>query len=211
MGLLNWLFGKDISPKKELKKKGFDFTKEDFLKAITKDDNHSVILFLKAGKNPNIRGYRGATALMYATGEGRISISQILLDHGASINLEDEDCMTALSYAAANGHTELVELLVKKGAHINYKAGDGMTALMWAAVKGHGETVKILLKNSADIHIKKRRADVDGTALGMAAIANHPFVVDILLHHGARVNKYTLEEVEQEGKTEIASKLRRAL
>ncbi|XP_029674097.1 KN motif and ankyrin repeat domain-containing protein 2-like isoform X1 [Formica exsecta] len=61
----------------------------------------------------NIRAkLHGQTALMLAVSHGRKDMTQLLLDAGAAVNIQDEDGSTALMCAAEHGHTDIVRLLL---------------------------------------------------------------------------------------------------
>ncbi|XP_070512371.1 KN motif and ankyrin repeat domain-containing protein 2 isoform X2 [Cardiocondyla obscurior] len=61
----------------------------------------------------NIRAkVHGQTALMLAVSHGRKDMTQLLLDAGAAVNIQDEDGSTALMCAAEHGHTDIVRLLL---------------------------------------------------------------------------------------------------
>ncbi|XP_014471434.1 PREDICTED: KN motif and ankyrin repeat domain-containing protein 1 isoform X2 [Dinoponera quadriceps] len=61
----------------------------------------------------NIRAkLHGQTALMLAVSHGRKDMTQLLLDAGAAVNIQDEDGSTALMCAAEHGHAEIVRLLL---------------------------------------------------------------------------------------------------
>ncbi|KAL6265242.1 hypothetical protein P5V15_002024 [Pogonomyrmex californicus] len=61
----------------------------------------------------NIRAkLHGQTALMLAVSHGRKDMTQLLLNAGAAVNIQDEDGSTALMCAAEHGHTDIVKLLL---------------------------------------------------------------------------------------------------
>ncbi|XP_015602478.2 KN motif and ankyrin repeat domain-containing protein 1 isoform X2 [Cephus cinctus] len=61
----------------------------------------------------NVRAkLHGQTALMLAVSHGRKDMTQLLLDAGAAVNIQDEDGSTALMCAAEHGHTDIVRLLL---------------------------------------------------------------------------------------------------
>ncbi|CAD1471482.1 unnamed protein product, partial [Heterotrigona itama] len=61
----------------------------------------------------NIRAkLHGQTALMLAVSHGRKDMTQLLLNAGAAVNIQDEDGSTALMCAAEHGHTDIVRLLL---------------------------------------------------------------------------------------------------
>jgi len=49
---------------------------------------------------------------MLAVSHGRKDMTQLLLDAGAAVNIQDEDGSTALMCAAEHGHTDIVRLLL---------------------------------------------------------------------------------------------------
>lgn len=53
---------------------------------------------------------------MEAAGNGSTSTVQLLLDHGADINAEDNDGWTALKQALLAGCIDMITLLEKAGA-----------------------------------------------------------------------------------------------
>ena len=63
-------------------------------------------------KNPH-------TALHIAAEKGFKDIAELLLEHGADVNLQDGESDTALHYAAGNFDAEMICFLVKKGADVN--------------------------------------------------------------------------------------------
>lgn len=63
-------------------------------------------------KNPH-------TALHIAAEKGFKDIAELLLEHGADVNLQDGKGDTSLHYAARNFDAEMICFLVKKGADVN--------------------------------------------------------------------------------------------
>ena len=56
------------------------------------------------------------TPLMWAAQTGSLSMVQDLLNHGAAINLKDDDGETALTLARKRGYTKIAQLLIGRGA-----------------------------------------------------------------------------------------------
>jgi ankyrin repeat protein len=69
---------------------------------------------------------------------------QLLLQHGADMQFEDEDGYDALRLASQNGSAAVVQLLIQHGAN----ARDPL-ALQWASQYGHAEVVQLLLQHGA--------------------------------------------------------------
>jgi len=53
--------------------------------------------------------------------EDRYDIANVLLRHGAKVNVQDKHGHTALSVAIYNGFTGIVDVLLRKNADINIK------------------------------------------------------------------------------------------
>ncbi|KAJ5545254.1 hypothetical protein N7535_006362 [Penicillium sp. DV-2018c] len=96
-------------------------------------------------------------ALQAAVSQGHGKIMQILLDWGADVNLNDEECGTALHVAASEGHEKITEA-------INFVTSDDVrilrdiellhSALQAASAEGHEKVVQILLARGADINVR---------------------------------------------------------
>ena len=56
---------------------------------------------------------------MYAASEGHERVVELLMQHGAEVELQDNDRWTALMVAARSGHERVVELLLQHDAEIN--------------------------------------------------------------------------------------------
>ncbi|XP_076177002.1 KN motif and ankyrin repeat domain-containing protein 2 kank isoform X2 [Ptiloglossa arizonensis] len=94
----------------------------------------------------NIRAkVHGQTALMLAVSHGRKDMTQLLLDAGAAVNIQDEDGSTALMCAAEHGHTDIVRLLL---AHPDCDPSivdvDGSSALKIALEAGNRDIGVVL-------------------------------------------------------------------
>jgi len=118
-------------------------------------------MLLTAGADVNTTYDKNKTALTqtceaYQQPEEQVlSIVQLLLDHGAEVNLVKGNNDGALQYAAMFGYPEIVNLLLKTGAEVNKKGGYGRTALIYAATASHGDSLqslKYLLEAGADIN-----------------------------------------------------------
>ncbi|EAY04649.1 hypothetical protein TVAG_227660 [Trichomonas vaginalis G3] len=97
-------------------------------------------------------------------------IAELLILHGANVNMQDFTGMAALhytvlhiSYELKNNAKDLIELLLSNGADVNAKTHTGMTPLHYAAQGGKNELFEILISNGADIHAlnKDKKTPVD--------------------------------------------------
>ncbi|KAL2731967.1 KN motif and ankyrin repeat domain-containing protein 1 isoform X1 [Vespula squamosa] len=108
--------------------------------AEVKNSTHASVanrLFQLADVNIRAK-LHGQTALMLAVSHGRKDMTQLLLDAGAAVNIQDEDGSTALMCAAEHGHTDIVRILL---AHPECDSSivdiDGSSALKIALEAGN--------------------------------------------------------------------------
>ena len=125
----------------------------------------------------------GWTALLEAIilsngGERHQQIVQMLVDHGANINIPDNDGITPLEHARARGFREIEQILLTAA-----QARD--LGLILAAEQGDIEKVRQLLSQGASVHVQDERGI---TALIAAAYRNDLPIVDALIAAGADVN-----------------------
>src|SRR5688500_16283075 len=125
----------------------------------------------------------GWTALLEAIilsdgGERHQQIVQMLVDHGANINIADNDGITPLEHARARGFREIEQILLTAA-----QARD--QGLILAAEQGDIEKVRQLLSQGASVHVQDERGI---TALIAAAYRNDLPIVDALIAAGADVN-----------------------
>ena len=108
--------------------------------------------------------YDGATLLMEAAAGGQEAIVRMLLQRGASVNLQDPLGGTALMGAAINGLTRTVQALLEAKADASLKPPKGCTALMVArAAQGHRDTAAALRQ-----HAKRQPAEAKARAAASA-------------------------------------------
>ncbi len=113
--------------------------------------------------NPDPHFIMATTPLALACSLGEIDIVEILLQHGANVNLLGGHSGEAspLSYAALQGHTEIMQKLIEHGADVNSTAlleeGDAgvweaysASSLLNAVLSTNIEAVKLLVNSGAD-------------------------------------------------------------
>jgi ankyrin repeat protein len=78
---------------------------------------------------------------------GNIEIAKRLLELGADIDFENENCRTSIMYACMYGHLELVKFFVEKGANIELISQESpfASAIWFAKNYGHNEIYSYLL------------------------------------------------------------------
>ena len=131
-------------------------------------------------------GWRKATAMMYAVIYGHSQIVELLLEKGASLDIQDNYGRTVLIRAVVQGHSPIVELLLEKGASPDIQDEYGMTALMRSVVLRHSRIVELLIEKGASLDIKDGYDG--GTALMRAVIQGHSPIVELLIEKGASLD-----------------------
>ena len=138
-------------------------------------------------KNAKINAHNGVgqTPLHGAAYKGRLEIVKLLLEHGATtcINDQDEYGNTPLSWAVLAKRGEVAKLLRKYGGKILKKK----VTLHDAARDGNHRKVKELLKAHPEQVSGKDKLGI--TPLHHAAHQGHKAVVKLLLANKAKVNE----------------------
>lgn len=117
----------------------------------------------------------GQTGLMYAAGNGKFALAQLLILKGADVNAvsDDQDRNTALHIAVFNGDFpesyEIAALLIQKGARINASNSSGQRPVHYLLEVGDLQKrlkLMLLLKHAgADINVQN---DEGNTMLHLA-------------------------------------------
>ncbi|XP_077292277.1 uncharacterized protein LOC143915477 [Arctopsyche grandis] len=99
-----------------------------------------------AVKGVDLLDAAGYTALHHAARAGHLEVCRLLIDLGASVNVQTRAALaTPLHRAASAGKLEVVKLLMTSGGDLLRKDDDGQTPLHRAAAEGHVEIVRILV------------------------------------------------------------------
>jgi ankyrin repeat protein len=122
----------------------------------------TVRLLLERGVDVNARSKNQCTAFLSAASSGRLEIAQILLDHGADLNAENEWGETALHivsrgiYDSQEQGVGTARLLLERGVDVNTRQKDGWTSLHCAAFIGRVELTQLLLEHGANASIETK-------------------------------------------------------
>lgn len=137
VGLVLWVTG--LAPSRLAAQ---DETVQVFHRAAKLGDVEKVEELLEQGVDVDARSRYEATALSFAAQHGHLNVVQILLTHGATVDVRDSFYkVTPLQWAASNGHSEVVAELIRGGATPDF------SALRLACTKGHAESVRLLLES----------------------------------------------------------------
>ncbi|TMS08226.1 Tankyrase-1 [Larimichthys crocea] len=169
------------------------------------EGRHSTPLHFAAGYN-RVSVVDGLVPLHNACSYGHYEVAELLVRHGASVNVADLWKFTPLHEAAAKGKYEICKLLLKHGADPTKKNRDGNTPL--DLVKDGDTDIQDLLRGDAALLDAAKKGclarvqklcspdnincrDTQGrnsTPLHLAAGYNNLEVAEYLLEHGADVN-----------------------
>ena len=102
---------------------------KDFLYYIQEGEIGKVEDFL--GKEPKLVNQicEDLYPIHWAADRGNFQMVQILLKHGADINVQDEDGQTALHYACSNEHQSVIKVLLDSFVDKSIKDQEGLMAV----------------------------------------------------------------------------------
>ncbi|CAJ0585541.1 unnamed protein product, partial [Mesorhabditis spiculigera] len=111
------------------------------LSNLDDDIEKTVVARLFQAGDVNARATQhGQTALMLAVSHGKFPTTQLLIENGADVNIQDEEGSTALMCAAEHGHRDLVKLLLAQpDIDAQLADCDASTALKIAVENGHSD------------------------------------------------------------------------
>ncbi|XP_041654039.1 ankyrin repeat and protein kinase domain-containing protein 1 [Cheilinus undulatus] len=154
---------------------------------VASGDAESVEHVLNLGAEVNCTTVRGYTPLIVAVLQRFHDIISLLLDHGATADLGDEDQWTALHFAAQSGDDRAVRLLLDKGAAADAREKAGWMPLHLACQNGHETVVRLLLSRLSEEAVGEREAH-GRTPLHLASAYGHLSIAKLLLYQGADPN-----------------------
>jgi hypothetical protein len=133
--------------RKELIDEGLAITEQAMSEAAAEGREDDLFRFMRIGFDANTRDGRGVPILITAIKNRRESVVDLLLKHGADVNLVSQDRLTSpLMEAAVLGEEAIANKLIEAGADLNLQSHNGQTALMMAISEGHTGVVKRLLE-----------------------------------------------------------------
>ena len=128
---------------------------------------------------------QGFTPLHKASNFNNVQVLELLLQHGAEINMKTKKFWTPLHLASENGFIEIARILLRNGADINAKTNFGSTPLAYAAEYNHLEIAKILIQYKADLDEPNI---VRYTPMHLAAENGNDEIIRILFKNGANLD-----------------------
>lgn len=124
------------------------------------------------------------TLLHEAAEHGHLSIIELLIRKGATLDLQDSKGHTALHRAASRGHTNIVSALIQAGAPIYTLDLQSKTPVHLAAENKHLSSVKVLVEEEKKLSESHRR----DMFLHSAAMEDNWRLAEMLLQSGAAVD-----------------------
>lgn len=107
---------------------------------------------LQKGTDVNFCDAGGYAPLHYAARKGHVKVAQLLLLHGADINIRTRaGKVTPLLRAAFSGQEEMCRFLVQKGANVKAVDDDGQTVLHRAVCSGNMRLLKYFLSIAPEL------------------------------------------------------------
>lgn len=116
-------------------------------------------------------------------------ITEVLIDRGADISMEDSEKRTPLVCAALGGHGKVACLLLGYGAEVDARDSSAATPLHAAVINDHLDIAKLLLESGADANTQNK---IGFSPMCIAASNGSLSMMDLLLQHGASVNKINI-------------------
>ncbi|GAB1288263.1 Serine/threonine-protein kinase TNNI3K [Apodemus speciosus] len=167
------------------------------------DSPELITSLLHSGADVQQVGYGGLTALHIAAiaghtedfdrfSEGRANLAaEVLLQHGANVNVQDAIFFTPLHIAAYYGHEQVTSVLLKFGADVNVSGEVGDRPLHLASAKGFFNIVKLLVEegNKADVNAQDNE---DHVPLHFCSRFGHHNIVSYLLQSDLEVQPHVI-------------------
>jgi len=144
-------------------------------------------LAIKYPQHVNAIGGRYEFPLLAALHGKHIQVAEILLKHGANVDI----CGTSQRRPVSFTDVDMLQFLLNHGADVNYRQGDLRTLLHLAASHGELGVARVLLGHRADVD---SRDNWGKTPLHLLFEDNYrgddvPDFARLLLEHGADVNR----------------------
>lgn len=127
---------------------------------VAADQGYADIVLILCQKNKDmINQYSESISRRYplqmAIDKGHHEAAKVLLDHGADINVKNQDGCTPFYCSVQNNDNKMVEiLLANKNLDLNTLDDNGRTQLHVAASRGDMNVIKMLVKNHSKINVK---------------------------------------------------------
>ena len=119
--------------------------------------------------------------LHFAAMNGDTKMTDLLLENGANLEINNKRNETPLTYAINYHHFDTAKHLIKKGANVKVIDQHGRSLLHLAADFGKPELIILLLENGAEINIKNNKGQ---TPYDIAFDKGNEKIVSIISKNG---------------------------
>ncbi|KAF2881524.1 hypothetical protein ILUMI_24658 [Ignelater luminosus] len=126
---------------------------------------------------------RGNTPLHLASAKNKTDTVELLISHGANLNIVNNARETALRHCITNEN--IVDLFISHGADVNIPNYCNDTILHILIRNGHNKIAEKVLLSGAVNNIQDKKGN---TPLHLALIKKYPKVAELLISNGADVN-----------------------
>jgi ankyrin repeat protein len=136
----------------------------------------------------NASGGLNLAPLPAALSKRHFRVANLLCEHGASVDIRDDDGWNTLHAASAEGHIDTMRWLLDHGADVNARLDFLSTSLHLTTMNLNLEATQVLLERNADVNSQNDRG---GTPLYEVLSSYGTVCVDMvqrLLEHGADPN-----------------------
>lgn len=167
--------------------------------AIQNGEEKFVAKLLEHGASVDAENQDKRRPLHLAAIQGSENILNLILAKNPDLDCQDTWGRTALSLAVE--FANLARILLERGANPDLPGVDGWTPLISSASNGYTKTVVALLDHHAQLEMQTVMDDEEAgqwTAVGYAAINDHPDIVKLLVDAGA-----ILSHKSQQGTTPL--------
>lgn len=119
------------------------------MNATISESDNIIKSLLEHKADVNIQNNDGASAIHFASSDGSVSRINMLIDHGANINIMSQSG-SALHWAAGKGCVEALKVLLSHGCDVDALSPSGLPAIFLAAVSHSDECVRMLVEANAN-------------------------------------------------------------
>jgi ankyrin repeat protein len=160
--------------------------------AVRADNYEKVVVMLDAGVDPDWQSPDTKTSALHVCAKhGHTDVCDLLLERGASVNVQNKAGWTPMHYAASSGFFEMVEMLRSYGAHADILNKMQQSPVDLARSHGYSRIVDVLRNRPPRSGTTVQREKVTMAKekmLSRAIFANDEASVAGLLDEGADVN-----------------------